>query len=369
MKRTLRVMIWLPLMAALCCGTAWAQDQQAQKPSGADAFRQAYKLTQGTRDAETYNKVIDLCEQGLQDTEDPKFVAYGKNLAAWAYNGRGEERLDAGDVDKALEDFNAAVKYDGKQAKYVHNRAFCHATKGDLENAVADFSTVLELDPEYTKARFHRGEAYFLMNDLDKAKQDYTAAIRLDSRNADAYNARGFVSYLQGDYRAAFSDYNQALRINNRHPGALTNRGDAYADTGQYDQALRDYNGALAVDPEYHRAYASAGWLRATCPDSRVRRTDLALRSARRAVELGGESPRYLSILAAALARSGNYKEAVDTQKKANDAAGDMASEKELDRYKQQLAQYEAGKPYTDTLQAQGQGQGQGQSQNQAAAQ
>jgi len=355
MKRTLRVMIWLPLVATLCCGTAFAQDEQAQKPSGADAFREAYKLTQGPRNADTYNQVIELCEEGLKGTEDPKFVAYGKNLAAWAYNARGEQRLDAGDLDKALEDFNAAVKYDGKQAKYVHNRAFCYATKGDLENAIADFTTVLELDPEYTKARFNRGEAYFLMNDLEKAKQDYTAAIRLDARNADAYNARGFVYYLQGDYRSAFNDYNQALRINNRHTGALTNRGDAYADTGQYDQALRDYNAALAVDPEYHRAYASAGWLRATCPDSRIRRTDLSLRSARRAIELGGESPRYLSILAAALARSGNYQEAVETQKKAISLADDSVSEKELERYKQQLAQYEAGKPYTDVLQSQSQ--------------
>lgn len=43
MKRTLRAMIWLPLVATLCCGTAWAQDEQADKPSGADAFRAAYK--------------------------------------------------------------------------------------------------------------------------------------------------------------------------------------------------------------------------------------------------------------------------------------------------------------------------------------
>ncbi len=350
MKRTLRAMIGLSLVAALCSGTAWAQDESDQK-SSAEVFREAYELTKGPRDMASLTKVIDLCEQGLKNTDDPKFVSYGKNLVAWAYNTRGEQHLDAGELDKALADFNAAVNHDPSKAKYVHNRAFTHATTGKLEEAVEDFTKVLEIEPEYTKARFNRGEAYFLLNDLEKAKQDYTAAIRLDSNNADAYNARGFVNYLQGQYRLAFNDYNQALRIENRHPGALTNRGDAYADTGQYDQALRDYNGALTVDPEFHRAYASAAWLRATCPDSRIRRNDLALRSAKRAIELGGESPRYLSILAAALARNGNYAEAVDAQKKAIEMAGDSVSPQQLERFKFQLQRYEEGKPYTDVLQ------------------
>ena len=361
MNRMLRGAGWLPLMAALCCGPAWAQNEEGQDEknqpakSSTEIFREAYQLTQGARTAETLDKVIDLCEQGIKGTTDPKFVAYGKNLAAWAYNARGEQLLDSGELEKAMADFNTAVDYDPKQPKYVHNRAFVHASAGDLEQAVADFTKVLELDPEYAKARFNRGEAYFLMNDQDKAKVDYTAAIRLDPENADAYNARGFVSYLQGDYRAAFNDYNQALRINNRHPGALTNRGDAYADTGQYEQALRDYNGALAVEPDFHRAYASAAWLRATCPDERSRRNDLSLRSAQRAIELGGESPRYLSILAAALARSGNYQEAVEAQKKAIETAGDSVSEDQMKRYKFQLERYEAGKPYTDVLEGQAQ--------------
>ncbi len=342
--------------ATLLCGNlALAQDKtEEQTKSSNELFREAYQLTQGPRDEASLNKVIELCEAGLKEANDPKFVAYGKNLAAWAYNARGEKLLDAGNADEAGKDFEIAVEYDPSQIKYLHNRGFVLASQGELDKAIADFTKVLAENPEHAKARFNRGEAYFVTNDLDKAKVDYTAAIRLDDKNPSAYNARGFVFYLQGDYKAAFNDYNQALRINNRHVGALTNRGDAYADTGQYDAALSDYNGALAVDPEYHRAYASAAWLRATCPDTRTRRADLALRSAQRALEMGGDSARYQSILAAALARSGNYEEAVAAQKKALGLAKDESvSEDQMKRYQFQLERYEAGKPYTDVLEGQ----------------
>ncbi len=354
MNRMAQGAILAALTTLLIFGTVSAQDNQDQPAKSAnELFREAYQLTQGTRDEASLNKVIELCEAGLKQASDPKFVAYGKNLAAWAYNARGEKLLDAGNAAESVADFEKAVEYDPKQVKYLHNRGFIYASQGELEKAIADFTKVLEADPEYAKARFNRGEAYFLTNDLDKAKVDYTAAIRADSNNADAYNARGFIFYLQGDYRSAFNDYNQALRIDNRHVGALTNRGDAYADTGQYDAALRDYNGALAVDPNYHRAYASAAWLRSTSPDTRTRRAELALRSAQRAIELGGESARYASILAAALARSGNYDEAVAAQKKAIELAGDSSTEDQMKRYKFQLERYEAGKPYTDVLEGQ----------------
>jgi tetratricopeptide (TPR) repeat protein len=162
--------------------------------------------------------------------------------------------------------------------------------------------------------------------------------------------SRGFAQYSRGDNRSAMRDYNQALQIDPNNAEAYTHRGDAQADQGQFAQAVADYQAAVRVDPQFGRAYLSSAWLRATCPVSQFRHTEVALRNAQMAIDLDGEYDyRYIDTLAAAQANAGEFEDAKATQARAIERAEQQqVSSQVIGRMQERLQLYESGRPYRD---------------------
>src|SRR5262245_57870497 len=87
-------------------------------------------------------------------------------LAAWAahakeprsakdYYQRAVERLEKGDLDRAIVDFNHAVELNPQFAKAYHGRGTAWSALGCLgcdEEALADFSTALSINPRLPQA-------------------------------------------------------------------------------------------------------------------------------------------------------------------------------------------------------------------------
>src|SRR5262245_6906732 len=66
---------------------------------------------------------------------------------------------------------NRAVAY--------NNRGFAYANKKDFDRAIADYNEAIKLDPRYAGAYVNRGVAHGEKRDLDRAVADFTEAIRL----------------------------------------------------------------------------------------------------------------------------------------------------------------------------------------------
>jgi tetratricopeptide (TPR) repeat protein len=360
-----RFAIAAPCLAALLCvaGIGQAQDKaqddkekpkaetkQPPKDEGREKLLQAYEISKTAKTDKEYSQMIELCEQGIAGTSNAAFKAYGQKLVAFAHYKRGEEYAKDPKTEKeALTDFNASAKYlEGVPANerpdweydLLHNRGVSLAMAGEYDKALADFDRVLELRPNYGKEYFNRGEVYYAKGDLNKAITEYGQAIRYGYTDSVVYTRRGTTYFRQADIRRALADYNQAIARNARDYEAYTFRGDVHAANGNFAQALRDYVQAIELNEKYDRVYYSAAWLRATCPEQQFRDAELALRSARKAIELGGENHRYLEALAAAQARAGDFDEAVAAQKKAIDKIPPELKD-ELETAKSRLALYE----------------------------
>ena len=63
--------------------------------------------------------------------------------------------------------------------------------KGEYDKAIADYNEAIRLDPLDAHAYYRRGVAWTLKDEYDKAIADYTEAIRLDPKDADNYHQRG----------------------------------------------------------------------------------------------------------------------------------------------------------------------------------
>jgi lipoprotein NlpI len=130
--------------------------------------------------------------------------------------------------------------------------------KGDLDRAITDFNEAIRLNPQNISAYLNRGNTYEAKDDLDHAIADYSEAIRLYPKFATAYYDRGNVLTTKGDFERAIADYSQVIRIHPKHAPGFGNRGRAYFYAGSLALARADFKQALTLDPKH--AYAAL-WL------------------------------------------------------------------------------------------------------------
>ena len=155
--------------------------------------RRAWCLNQGG--TFSVDQRINGCSSIIQSgRESPR------NLAV-AYYSRGLAYYDKGDDDRAIAEFNEAIRLDPKFAYAYSSRGLAYDHKGNLDRADPDYNEAIRLDPKYAQAYFNRGNAYYQKGDDDRAIADYSEAIRLDPKYAYAYNNRGTAYDRQGDDR------------------------------------------------------------------------------------------------------------------------------------------------------------------------
>src|SRR4030043_202694 len=197
---------------------------------------------------------------------------------------------------------------------------------------------------------FHRANALFKLRRYAEALVDYDrfiANLPYGRGHVWAYHQRGLTHQAMGKRQLAVTDFNRALEDN---PGAVDvrfDRGRLLAEMGLYQPAIEDLHMAATSSPE-NAVYANAlAWLLATCPDAKIHNGKEAVRFALKALSID-RNAQYLDTLAAAQARKGDFKQAVETQQAAlNLLRKDKAVQETIKEFTTRLSLYTAGKPYT----------------------
>ena len=183
-----------------------------------------------------------------------------------AWNNRGLTYSNKGQYDRAIRDLDEAIRLDPGHVPAWHNRGAAYYNKGDYDQAIRDFDEVIRLadeelrrHPYYVETWNKRGNAYLEKGQYDQAIRDYDEAIRLDPGHVHAWNNRGLAYSKKGQYERAIRDYDEALRLDPGYVLAWDNRGIAYSNKGQYERAIRDFNEAIRLDPGYADARYNLG--------------------------------------------------------------------------------------------------------------
>ncbi len=136
------------------------------------------------------------------------------------------------------------------------NRGLAYQSLGNHDRAVQDFDEALRLDPKNFFAYFNRGGSHNANGEFDRAIADYDEAIRRGLKYAGAYNERGLAYYNKGDEDRALRDFDEAIRLDPKIAIAYRNRGTLYSNRGEYGRAVRDLDEAIRLDPRLTQAYA-----------------------------------------------------------------------------------------------------------------
>jgi tetratricopeptide (TPR) repeat protein len=218
--------------------------------------------------------------------------------------------------------------------------------KKEYDKAITDYSEALKLQPKLIPAYINRGIAWRDKEKYDKAIADFDEAIKLDPKIAAVYFHRGTAWGEKREYLKAITDYDRSIELNPKDLNAFINKAFCLTKLKKYGDVAKVYEAALKPDPD-NLVLCRYAWFLSTCPEKKYRDGAVALKHARKAIELAGEDAtwNHQDILAAAYAETGDFESAIAEEKKA--LAGKLGDD-DRKAVEKRLALYKDNKPYRD---------------------
>ncbi|MBZ0262987.1 MAG: tetratricopeptide repeat protein [Hyphomicrobiales bacterium] len=177
-----------------------------------------------------------------------------------AYFIRGNTYDEKGAINRAINDYDNAIRLDPNFANAFKLRGVNYARKADYKRAVADYSRAIAINPKDVETYVFRAQTYSDRGDYDSAIADCDSALRLSAGRADLILLiRGGAHLKKGDFRGAIADYTRALDLFPYNAKAYHGRGNAYAIGKQYDLAITNFNLAIKLDPLFADSYKERG--------------------------------------------------------------------------------------------------------------
>src|SRR5262249_49306799 len=149
------------------------------------------------------------------------------------------------DYDKAIADFDKAIRLNPKEAMAYNNRGNAWVEKRAYPKAIADYTEAIRLDPEFTEFINNRGSAYRKNGDVKKALADHEKAIQVNPKDPNSYNCLGWLwaTYPKKtvrDGKKAVEYAKKACDLTKRkNPFYLDTLAAAYAEFGEFEEAIQ----------------------------------------------------------------------------------------------------------------------------------
>jgi tetratricopeptide (TPR) repeat protein len=372
--------------AALIALAAVARDEEDAEPEIVQLFRE---LRKGSSSDASYYGALLWCGLRLPDLLEEERADIKQRLQKWR-DGRRANRhyrqalvhVGKGDHERAFKELSVSVELDPTSADAFCQRAELALRRSDPATAVSDFSQALRLRPGMSSALTGRGQAHLKLGRFDQAISDFTEALRLAPWEWQTFYRRGLAHAARKEHAQAVADFTEAIRLAPETPEPYLQRALACTHLGQFDQAILDYSEQVELNPQsplaynfrarlYHRqgnlaaalvdhqkaaeldpanpnTHCQLAWIWATCSDPKCRNGARAVAAATKACELTEwKKPHCLDALAAALAETGRFDEAVERQQQALAQTTDAdraALTARLETYQQRRAWHEEGR-------------------------
>jgi tetratricopeptide (TPR) repeat protein len=172
------------------------------------------------------------------------------------------------------------------------------------------------------------------------------------SRYPDCWLARGHLGELfleKKQVDVAIVYFKTALELHPDDAGLREYLGICYFKSGRNGEAIDQFEQSLRIGPADGGLLNNLAWILATCPEASLRDGKRALDLARQANDLaGGKSPLILGTLAAALAETGQFPQAVETARRAVRLAVEQGNDQLVARLQTEMKLYQVGRPFHD---------------------
>lgn len=195
----------------------------------------------------------------------------------------GDALAEAGRSDEALARYKEALALDPLDGQNESRLGNYYARAGNFDEALVHFKRFVELEPNSPNAHTNLANALLAQSKFDEATEHLERALKIDRQCAPAYHALYTVRRHRHD-----------------RAGAI--------------EVLRRAGTAFPRDASFHMQLA---WMLATTRSSSAEGVNEAVQLARACVQAGPTDPAPLDVLGIALARHGDFAEAIEVSNSA----------------------------------------------------
>jgi len=96
-------------------------------------------------------------------------------------NIKGNEYLMNEEFQKAIEEFDKAIKIDSNYAEPYNGKGVAYRNLSEYHKAIEDYTKAIELYPSFFEAYNNRGVCFIFLGEYDKACFDFDKACKLGS--------------------------------------------------------------------------------------------------------------------------------------------------------------------------------------------
>jgi tetratricopeptide (TPR) repeat protein len=163
-------------------------------------IKQDQNMCVGKGGAETADLRILSCTAAIENSRGSS-----KQLAI-AYTSRGAAFLQKRDRERALQDYDQAIRLNSRYSEAFDGRCWARVTVNRLEDALKDCRESLRLRPNFAPTLGTLGLVYLRLGRFDDAVATYTAALQIDPKSAYALYGRGMARLKKGDTASGEAD-------------------------------------------------------------------------------------------------------------------------------------------------------------------
>jgi hypothetical protein len=98
-----------------------------------------------------------------------------------AYNEKGIFYANVGEYQRAIEDFNKAIRLTPNHIHALNNRGLAYARLGEYQLAIEDINNVIRMEPNFTSAYINRGIVYLTQGNKGSGCRDAQKACEMGS--------------------------------------------------------------------------------------------------------------------------------------------------------------------------------------------
>ncbi len=269
--------------------------------------------------------------------------------AVTPYLRRSEMYSKLGNFSQAIEQATKVIDLRPKNSLGYLMRADIYLRNEQAELGLKDAEQALVLRPGLVQAFLLKARAYELQGETRKALAQLEELAEAMQPQVEIHLQIALYALQLEMPRRAIDALDRALKVEPENALLLRFRGDANLNLGQHREAIANYESALTHEPEDSGILNNLAWTLATSPDNELREGKRAVELATKACVLTEHKKAHiLSSLAAAYAEIGDFEKAVEWSKKAVELNDQEESAVQIG---EELASYEAGKPWRESQQ------------------
>ena len=167
------------------------------------------------------------------------------------YNNVGEAYDKLGEYDKAIPEFEAALRIDPDYFFGLNNLGNIYGKKQDYARAIFYFEQALAEKPDYPPAHYNLARALHLTGKPNESMESYRKAIRFNPYFEEAFYNLANLNLQSGLVDEAAENFRKFLQMQPNHAKARFGLGNAYAMQGKFDLALAEFQQSARLDPSF----------------------------------------------------------------------------------------------------------------------